>query len=95
MKKQDENEIIDDEEDYEDMVDSLYKEANLHFQDENGMRELLLKKYPNVRGVIEDRKFNPLTKEEVEVLYYAVNVDLGIERYVQKLIFEENNHSKF
>jgi len=91
MKKQDEdeNELIDDDEDYDDIVDSLYKEANLHFQDENGMRELLLKKYPNVRGVIEDRKFNSLTKEEVEVLYYAVNVDLDIERYVQKLIFDE------
>jgi len=91
MKKQDEdeNELIDDDEDYDDIVDSLYKEANLHFQDENGMRELLLKKYPNVRGVIEDRKFNPLTKEEVEVLCYVVNVDLDIERYVQKLIFNE------
>ena len=90
MKKQDEDELIDEDEDYEDLVDSLYKEANLHFQDENGMRELLLKKYQNVRGVIEDRKFTQLTKEEVEVLYYAVNVDLDIERYVQKLIFEEN-----
>ena len=68
MKKQDEdeNELIDDDEDYDDIVDSLYKEANLHFQDENGMRELLLKKYPNVRKVIEDREFKSLTQEETE-----------------------------
>ena len=92
MKKQDEdeNELIDDDEDYDDIVDSLYKEANLHFQDENGMRELILKKYPNVRKVIEDREFKSLTQEETEAFYYAVKVDIEIERYVQKLIFEEN-----
>ena len=87
MKKQND---ITNEKDYDEYIDSLYKVANFHFQDENGMRELLLKKYPNVRKVIEDREFKSLTQEETEAFYYAVKVDIEIERYVQKLIFEEN-----
>lgn len=87
MKKQND---ITNEKDYDEYIDSLYKVANFHFQDENGMRELLLKKYPNVRKVIEDRDFKSLTQEETEAFYYAIKVDIEIERYVQKLIFEEN-----
>lgn len=50
--------------DYDEVFESLHREANMHYKVKNEMREFLLKKYTNVRGVIEDKEFKPLTKEE-------------------------------